>query len=522
MSHFTKSKIFLYFCLSFALGILIASFLPIPISALFTAATVSVIFISIFWREKKLSVACFCLFFLALGIYRFQLAAEEKSFISQYNDFSQKIVLEGVVFEEPDVRIKDVQYVVRINQKPKTKNQNFGVSQGETKIDLQGKNLGKILVTLPHYPAYQYGDLIELEGKLKTPAESDSFGYKDYLAKDGIYSVMYLPSAKLISSGSGNFIYAAIFKVKNKFKEKLKAVLPEPENSLLAGLLLGERSGLSQTIKDDFAITGTSHIIAVSGFNVTIIAIIILELALVFGFSRGQSFWISLAAIILFIIIVGAPSSAIRAGIMGGLVLAAVRAGRLNSMTNAITFAAAAMMAINPKILRFDAGFELSFLAAAGIVWLYPVLDNYFSGKNKKDAKKEIFLGTVLKEIKSAFLLTISAQIMALPILLYNFGNLSLVAPFANILILPFVPLAMALGFITGIFGFIWLPLAKIIGYFTWLALNYQIKTIEFLAGLPWAAVKIFNFGFELFAGYYIIVAMVIINFGIKKERPDL
>lgn len=512
---FTKSKIFLYFCLSFAIGILSASFLPIPNLVLFSAAIVSVIFISIFWRNRKIVIAGFCLIFLALGIYRFQSAAEEKSFISAYNDSKENIIIHGIVSEEPDVRIKDAQYIIQTRNVIGTglpRPVATGLAMTDKEAVSQDKNLGKILITLSHYPAYQYGYLIELEGKLKTPAEFDTFSYKDYLAKDGIYSVMYLPSSKLISSGSGNFVYATIFKVKNKFKEKIKAVLPEPESSLLAGLLLGERSGLGQDLKDDFAITGTSHIVAVSGFNVTIIAVIILGLALAIGFSRGQSFWISLAAIILFIIMVGAPASAVRAGVMGGLVLIAIRAGRLNSMTNAITFAAVAMMALNPKILRFDAGFQLSFLAVVGIVWFYPVLDKYFSNKNKKDIKKEkTFFETALSEIKSAFLLTFSAQIMAMPILLGSFGNLSLVAPFANIMILPFVPLAMGLGFLAGSVGFFWLAAAKVLGYFTWLVLTYQIRIIEYLADLPWASIQVNNFDFVFFILYYLVIGMILV-----------
>ncbi len=515
MNSLTKSKIFLYFCLSFALGVLAASFLPIPVLALFGAGVLSIIFICIFRREKKIVVGGFCLIFLALGIYRFQLTENEKDIISQYNDRPEKIVLRGVVIEEPDVRIKDVQYIIQaanIVAAGLPRPVATGLAMTEKKADSkQFDNLGKVLVTLPHYPQYQYGDSVELEGKLKTPAEFDTFSYKDYLAKDGIYSVMYSPDSKLISSGNGNFVYAAIFRVKNKFKEKIKAVLPEPESSLLAGLLLGERSGLDQDLKDDFAITGTSHIVAVSGYNVTIIALIILTLALALGFSRGQSFWISLAAIILFIIMVGAPASAVRAGVMGGLVLVAVRAGRLNSMTNAITFAAVAMMALNPKILRFDAGFQLSFLAVVGVVWFYPVLDDYFSGKIKKEIKKEkTFFENVLREIKSAFLLTLSAQIMALPILLGSFGNLSLVAPFANILILPFVPVAMGLGFLAGGMGFFWLLAAKILGYFTWLVLTYQIRVIEFLADLPWSAIQVNNFDFVFFVGYYLVIGIVL------------
>ncbi|MDP3057215.1 MAG: ComEC/Rec2 family competence protein [bacterium] len=493
MNYLTKSKIFLYLCLSFSFGVFIASFLKIPVLVLFAAAIAAVIFISIFWRKKKITIVCFAAIFVILGIYRFQAVSEKANTENIYGDLNKSVIFQGLIVTEPDNRIKDTQYVVE-NQDLKIKNQNYG----------------KILVTMPHYPAYQYGDLVEIEGKLKIPEKFNSFDYQEYLAKDDIYFTMYSPKTSFISSGLGNPVYSAIFSFKNVFKERIGRLLAEPEVSLLNGLLLGERSGMGEKLKNDFSITGTSHIVAVSGFNVTIIAIIILELCLFAGFSRNQAFWVSLLAIISFIIMVSAPSSAIRAGIMSGLVMVAIRAGRLNTISTAIVFAATLMIAVNPKILRFDVGFQLSFLAVMGLVWVYPILDHYL--------KK---LPDVLK-IKSMLLITISAQIMALPVLIYNFDRLSIVSPLANILILPFVPLAMALGFLAGIFSFIWIVPAKIIGYFTWIILTYQIRTIEYLASLPWASVEIFNFGIGSFVVYYMIVLAVIVWDWRKRESVKI
>jgi len=204
---------------------------------------------------------------------------------------------------------------------------------------------------------------------------------------------------------------------------------------------------------------------------------------------------------------VGAPASAIRAGIMGGLVMVAMRVGRLSTVLTAIVFAATLMVLANPKIIRFDVGFQLSFLAVVGLVWVYPMLEKYF--QKIPDPYK----------IKSMLLVTISAQIMALPILIYNFDRLSIVAPLANILILPFIPFAMGLGFLAGVISYVWIVPAKIFGYFTWIILTYQIRTIEYLASLSWASLEIFNFGIELFAGYYIIVVVVIAwNYGREKS----
>lgn len=502
----TNSKIFLYFCLSFSLGILIASFLKISTLALLAAAIFSVVLISIFWRNKpphllsvapkvqefktannrcggeKLVIAGLSIIFIILGVWRYQSVSDIQGFLSRPNNSNENIIFQAVVLDEPDIRIKDTRYAVA------------------------SKDFGKVLVTMPHYPFYQYGDLIELDGKLKPPENFSDFDYAGYLAKDDIFWTMYSPKTKLISSRQGSPAYILIFKVKDKFREKLKAAIADPESSLASGLLLGDRSSMTSKLKNDFAATGTSHIVAVSGFNVTIIAVIILEVALLIGFSRGQSFWVSLAAIILFIIMVGVPASAVRAGIMGGLLLLAIKTGRLNSSLNAIVLAAVLMIAANPKILRFDIGFLLSFLAVMGIIWLYPILDYYFQK-----------IPDILK-IKSILLLTLSAQIMTLPVLIYNFDKMSLVAPLANVLILPFVPLAMILGFLSATFGFIWLELAKLVGYLAWLVLTYQLRTIEYLASFSWAAIRVEEFGFIAWILYYLVIAAVIIS-GNKKER---
>lgn len=490
---FSKSKIFLYLCLSFVLGVFVASFYEIPVLAVYFSVIVCISLISIFWCDKKAVLVCFFVISLSFGISRFQETKIKSEIADNPEILEQKVIFEGLIAEEPNIRIKDTQYAVQIKS--------LKTSNSKTRTDL-----GKVLVTASHYPAYKYGDLVEFSGKLKVPRKFDSFNYQEYLAKDGIYLIMYNPDTRFISSDKGNYIYSAIFGFKERFKDKLKLLVPEPEISLLNGLLLGEKSGMGDEMKNYFSLTGTSHIVAVSGFNVTIIAVIILELCLAIGLHRNQAFWISVFAILAFIIMVGAPASAIRAGIMAGLVMAAIRAGRLNSISNAIVFAATLMIFFNPMILRFDVGFQLSFLAVMGLVWVYPVLEKCFEK-----------IPDIIK-LKSMLLATISAQIMAIPVLIYNFDRLSIISPLANILILPFIPLAMVFGFLAGIISLIWIIPAKIIGYFTWMILAYQLATIEYLAKFSVSSVTM-NFSVILFIVYYIIIILIIMYFRIKKVQ---
>jgi len=190
------------------------------------------------------------------------------------------------------------------------------------------------------------------------------------------------------------------------------------------------------------------------------------------------------------VILAGASSSVVRAGIMGSLGLIALNIGRLYAITNALAFTAVVMVFVNPLVLHFDVGFQLSFLALMGLVYLTPMLEPYFE--------------RIPKTINKYLIPTIAAQIFTLPILLLNFDRLSLVAPLANLLILPVIPLAMLFGFLTGIVGMIFAPLAMPLAWITWGILTYIIKIVEFISRIPLASLEINYFSIFLAALYYI------------------
>ena len=156
-------------------------------------------------------------------------------------------------------------------------------------------------------------------------------------------------------------------------------------------------------------------------------------------------------------------------------------------MTNALVFAAAVMIFQNPFVLRFDAGFQLSFLATAGLVYLSPYVEQWAGRfwKSKKDSM------ALVKTLRTILVETLSAQIMVLPLLISLFGLVSLVSPLTNILILAVVPQAMGLGFAAGAAGFLWTPFAVGIGWAAWVMLEYQLRVIHFLAHIPFASVEV-------------------------------
>ena len=223
---------------------------------------------------------------------------------------------------------------------------------------------------------------------------------------------------------------------RQKLEESLEKILSLPQSAILEALLFGKEENISKQWKEKLNLTGTRHIAAVSGMNITIISNLILGFLLWLGLWRNQAFYLSIILIIFYILMIGAPASAIRAGIMAILFLTAQHFGRLSSASRAIVFVATLMLWQNPLILRWDIGFQLSFLATMGIIYLQEIL-------SEKLKKIPDFL-----QLRSNLSATLAAQIFVFPILIYNFGQISIISPLTNIFILPLIPVITILGFI--------------------------------------------------------------------------
>ena len=292
---------------------------------------------------------------------------------------------------------------------------------------------------------------------------------------------------------------------KSRLKTSLDSSLSPPQSSILGAMMLGEKERLSYDLKEKLNRSGTRHITAISGMHVMILANMLIGLGLILGMWRGQAFYFALGTIIFFIIMVGAPPSAIRAGIMGGVVLFAEKIGRISAAQRLLIIAAAVMLAVNPMLLKFDVGFQLSFLATLGIAKLSP----WF--------REKLSLVPGKLQMRSVMSMTFPAVIFTAPILASNFGQLSLVSLFANILIVPVLALVLGLGFFAGILGMVAAPLGQIAFWPVWLLLSYVVKVIEWSAALPFAAIQIETFPWYLAVLYFALLWWVIKYF--KLER---
>ncbi len=468
----------------------------------------------LFWTNEKCGLAVLMGLFLFLGLWRYSigLPADAQNKIWHYN--GQTVTVIGKVANEPDVRVRSKKLEVR-----------------SKKLEGVGDVSGKILVTTNLYPSYNYGDELEIICELQAPEKFNNFSYDRYLARYDIYSVCYYPEINLISRLPDNFcchsresgnppaarraagqagvsrknlfiplthgfpvkpgmtvlkrsadwFYRNIFSLKDKLRQIINRGLSEPKASLAGAIVLGDKRSVSNNLRQKFSQSGLSHIMAISGLHISILAMLVMNLLLGLGLPRKKAFWLAVLFLFGYIVLIGIPASALRAGLMGFLALYAMNIGRLNKSTNSLVFIAAAILLFNPKLLRDDISFQLSFLAVAGIAYIYPIINNALE---RVKAPK-------LKAICGVFGITAAAQVFTLPIIACNFFIISIIAPLANLLVLWTLPLLISLILIALILSLILPQLAVLFFLPAGLLLKYIVFIVERSAELPYAYIQV-------------------------------
>jgi competence protein ComEC len=474
----------LWLSLVFLVGVLLGE--ALGVTWLVWSLLASLLIISIFLRPwlARFSIPNFLktpvpmpwlALFVCLGAIRYQLAQPvvNPGFIAWYNDSGKKIVVEGMLVEPPDQRDTYANLRVSVTRLRPLEDQLFTPVQG------------LLLAKVPPDGNWRYGDLLRLEGQLETPAEAEEFSYRDYLARQGIYSTMQVTEARLLLHDQGNPLLALIYRIKANALVVIYRIFPDPEASLMAGILLGVESGIPLPVQEAFKDTGTSHIIAISGFNITILAGLF---AAIFGRLLGKrrrflGAGLSISAISAYTVLVGAEAAVVRAAIMGGLSVFARQVGRRQDGLNSLGLIAGVMALANPQVL-WDIGFQLSFMATLGLV-LYA---DPFSQAFVRWASH--FLSPAIVQrlagpVGEYFLFTLAAQLTTLPVTIYHFQRLSLSSLLVNPLILPVQPAVMILSGIAMLLGMISQPLGQIAAYLSWPFVVYTIRAVELLARLP-------------------------------------
>lgn len=285
------------------------------------------------------------------------------------------------------------------------------------------------------------------------------------------------------------FLVEIFLVLKSKINFGLAKILPEPQLSIMKSLFFGGKDNLSYDFKKQIRRVGLSHLVAVSGLHLTIVSQIISRVLDIFLITGSFNFFLNILFIIGFIIMADFSSSVIRAGIMATILLISKLCHRLYNSSYALIVAVLIMLIINPRIITNDFGFQLSVLATAGIIYLYPRF---------RKPQTNIFQET--------FFLSLSALIMVTPWVVYKTQLLSLVAPLSNLMVVPLIPMIMILGFIVAILSFIFIPLAFIFGFCLHLLLLYIIKVIEILSHWHLAEIFLPHINIIFIIAYYLIL----------------
>jgi competence protein ComEC len=364
---------------------------------------------------------------------------------------------------------------------------------------------GQALVLLPPYPVYRYGDRIAVTGELVRPRGAErqgEFDYRAYLAHRGIFVLMREPTgARLLPGRDGVAPLAALLRFRERCRTVLLRSLPEPQAALAVGILLGIQSSIPDEVYATFSATGTSHILVVSGWNFTIVASVIGAAAARLRLGRWQTFAAALAVMWAYALLTGASAAVLRAAAMASLA-AVARATERSSEPWRLLLAACWLISLADPHTLWDLGFQLSALATASLFAFARPVEGWLG-------RRRPFRWPALAPLTEALTATLAAQVLTLPLILYQFGNLSLVAPLANVLLVPVVPYAMALGTLALLGGLLWLPLGQWLALGAWLPLSWLGEGAALLAAPRWAAVQLPPFPlWALLACYAVIVAL--------------
>ncbi|MDO8728791.1 MAG: ComEC/Rec2 family competence protein [bacterium] len=493
MDQKTNTNSIFVFIFGFISGILASSFVFIvPLISVFVVIIGSTLLVAEkIWNKKIIKEVLF----LSLALLSFGLGVLRYSI----KDFHEPLIpiSTGIVVSEPEQR------------------------ENTTRFILLADNGEKVLVNTDLYSPIQYGDRIEVNGKLQEPGIIDDenggrpFDYGKYLSKDDIYYTLNFTKVEVLSSGHGNLIKRALFKIKRSFVGKTKEILSEPYASLLSGLIVSGREAMPKDILEEFRRAGVIHIVVLSGYNITIIAEFMRKM--LENFFLLAHMWVSprlvagasILGIILFVLMTGAEATVVRAALMVLVVIAAKMLGRRYSAPRALLVAAFLMILHNPKILVFDPSFQLSFLATCALIYLVPILEKYLVLIPEKWGLRIIIATTV------------ATQVTVLPLLIYSVGDFSLASLPANILVLLIIPATMFLGFIATLIAYASSILALPFSYATYILLAWILGVSGVSGNLSFTSVAVPSVPIWLIVLIYLAIFIFVRCSGSNKVAYD-
>lgn len=466
----SPSKTFLLLAAMFCFGIFLGSFAVEMQTEVFVSLLSFGIILTLFSSNQTHRIAFFAITLFIFGLFRYTQSEIPKN-IPTVRDYAGSMIrIEGDVAGEPTIGKSQQVTIrnVRVADTPVFGNVLVSVPLENPLLTKEGAGGGLI----------SYGDHLVFACSMQIPRPFSGFAYDRYLHAKGTLALCRFPhDLDRTPSKTGSFI-GSILSFKQQVILTMKKVLPDPHASFLFGLIFGGSTGLEKEVQTDFAKTGMTHILAASGFNVSLFTFVFFGWVILFlGKARGAI--VTALLLVAYVVIAGMGAAVIRAAIFGGMILFGSVIGRRAHMVNVLLCTASIMLLFNPRLLLDDVGFQLSFVAFAAIVFVAPKLEERF-----------LFVPEQLG-IRDALAGSLSAIVLTLPIILWQFGSVSLVAPFANVFVLPLVPFLMF--YTIALLPIAWLSIT--LGQFFALPAlwgsQYILSIISIFASLPFASVSV-------------------------------
>lgn len=410
-----------------------------------------------------------------VGILRSQLQQSVYS-----NRYDQEITIDGIVAREPDILVDKQRLLIR-----------------STALD------GLLQATTALVPQFHVGDQVQIVCTLRRPEPFDGFAYDRFLARYHIGSVCYYPSITIV--GSDNSFLRRIFHVKEFALSRIQHVLAPPENSIILGVLFGENHAVPQDIAADFRITGTTHVLVISGSNIVLLAGILLGTMKHLPLQRRTRFILIISVLWLYAIFTGLQSPAVRATIFGTITVLAQWSGRKGDALRLCTVAAAIMVLVNPLLLWFDAGFQLSFLATMGIIIWNP----WFQARLQRVPE--------IGGLRLATSTTLSASITTAPLIAFSFHTFSVVGLFANLVVVPLISAVMILALAVTCAALLWQWIASWFALPLYMLLHLLLSIVHWFARVPHASVSLPELPLWTLCGTYITIG--VLSFVVARKK---
>lgn len=475
----------IWFCIAFLLGIVGGDALQLPASPLASSAGLLIMLAITWWSRRDVRLPLLLAAAFLLGASRMAQAQPTTSAYSVWLYTGRSIAIRGVIVQQPDRR-EDKQTAVLLAEQLMLDGTSRAVE-------------GQVLLRLPPNPELHYGQRVLVAGRLEQPKAGDDFDYRAYLARHNVYALMQKPKLTLLPGEGGVGWQRAMLAFNDAARRTGLKLIAEPYASLLVGILLGVQSTIPEQVLEAFSATGTSHILVISGWNISIIIVGVTSLLTTMHVSRKRAAVVSLPLIALYVVFVGATPSVVRAAVMGSLAVVAVLVDREAEAWTSLAAACVGMAIYDPNVL-WDIGFQLSACATGGLFAFGRPIAQWLSARGP-------FRYRGLQWAVAPLTATVSASLLSLPILLFYFGRLSLIAPLANILMLPVVPYAMLFGALATLVGLVWLPLGQILALLAWPFLQWLLTISYWLAQVPGAYITLPPFSSQWVWSYYILVA---------------